>query len=276
MKKITIGIIMTGVLLSGCSSKYGEQITNVNYYPNCYSPIAELRSAESDVQKGTGAGALLGALAGALVGYATTGKGYGAVAGAAAGAAVGAVAGYGLSKYKTESDIQTRLDSYAQAVGADTAEMDTVTASATQARRCYENAFNNARTDFMDKRITTQEFDARYKEIRSGLLEVSNILKDTSVNMTARDKEYRDTLAWEAAQRNLPAPDTKVYTLASAQKGKTRTRVTASPDPQLDQMARQTAAFQTSQTSLEQERTATEKTIDLFDQNAHDLMGLGA
>ncbi|MBQ4133236.1 MAG: hypothetical protein IJD04_05830 [Desulfovibrionaceae bacterium] len=246
MKKFTIGIMMTGMLLSGCASKYGEQITEVNHYPNCYSPIAELRSAESDVQTGAGAGALIGAFMGALAGYAATGKGYGAIAGAAAGATVGAVAGYGLAKHKTESNIRTRLSNYAQAVGADVAQMDTVAASASQARQCYEAAFAAARGDFMNKRITAQEFEARYLEIRSGLLETASILNDVSVNMTARDKEYRETLAWEASQRNLPAPNTEVYSVASSnKKGSKNKPVKASPDPDLDQMAKRPQLLKT-------------------------------
>lgn len=279
MKRLSITLITTGLLLSGCASKYGEQITEVNYYPNCYSPIAELRAGEDNVQTGTGAGAVMGAVMGALVGYAATGKGYGAVAGAAAGAAVGAVAGYGLSKHKTETDIKERLANYAQAVNADTSQMDIVATAAAQSRQCYEAAFNTARDDFKNKRITAAEFEARYQEIRNGLLETAGILDDVSINMTARDKEYRDTLAWEASQRALPAPDPQVYTVANAEtknRSKHAAKPKASPDPELDQMAKQTAAFKNSQAALEQERAATETAISVFDQNAHDIMGIDA
>ena len=31
-------------LLGGCASKYGAQTTQVNYYPQCYSPVAQLRA----------------------------------------------------------------------------------------------------------------------------------------------------------------------------------------------------------------------------------------
>ena len=279
MKKFSIILIAAGLLLSSCASKYGEQITEVNYYPNCYAPIAELRTGEDNVQAGTGAGAAIGAVMGALVGYATTGKAYGAIAGAAAGAAVGAVAGYGLSKHKSEADIQTRLANYAQAINSDTAQMDLVAASASQARQCYESAFNSARDDFKNKRITAGEFEARYKEIRNGLQETAGILNDVSLNMADKDQEYRDTLAWEASQRDLPAPDPQVYTVANAEtKAKSKPSVTpnASPDPELDQMAKQTAAFKNSQAALEQERAATEAAINVFDQNAHDIMGIDA
>ena len=42
-------IVMTclcSLLATGCASKYGAQMTDVHYYPDCYQPIADLRSAE--------------------------------------------------------------------------------------------------------------------------------------------------------------------------------------------------------------------------------------
>lgn len=279
MRKTVFTIAVALFLANGCTSKYGSQITDVNHYPNCYSPIAELRADEKNVQTGTGAGAAIGAFMGALVGYAATGKASGAVAGAATGAVVGGLAGYGIAKHKTESDAKVRLANYAEAVGQDVNQMDVATASANKARQCYEAAFETARTDFKDKRISAAEFQARYKEIRSGLLETANILDNISLNMTEKDKEYREALAWEAQQREMPVPDPAVYTVgssASKATSKPKQSVKASNDPELDAMARQNASFINSQSSLDKEKEATQVAIDVFDQNAHDLMGIGA
>ena len=279
MKKTAFAVLAALLLANGCTSKYGSQITDVNHYPNCYAPIAELRADEKNVQTGTGAGAAIGAFMGALVGYAATGKASGAVAGAATGAVVGGLAGYGIAKHKTESDAKVRLANYAEAVGQDVNQMDVATASASKARQCYEAAFDTARADFKNKRISAAEFEARYKEIRSGLLETANILDNISINMTEKDKEYREALAWEAQQREMPVPDPAVYTVgSSASKGKSKTKqpVKASSDPELDAMARQNASFINSQSSLDKEKEATQAAIDVFDQNAHDLMGIGA
>ena len=279
MRKTAFAVFAALLLANGCTSKYGSQITDVNHYPNCYAPIAELRADEKNVQTGTGAGAAIGAFMGALVGYAATGKASGAVAGAATGAVVGGLAGYGIAKHKTESDAKVRLANYAEAVGQDVNQMDVATASASKARQCYEAAFDTARADFKNKRISAAEFEARYKEIRSGLLETANILDNISINMTEKDKEYREALAWEAQQREMPVPDPAVYTVgSSASKGKSKTKqpVKASSDPELDAMARQNASFINSQSSLDKEKEATQAAIDVFDQNAHDLMGIGA
>ena len=279
MRKTAFAVLAALLLANGCTSKYGSQITDVNHYPNCYAPIAELRADEKNVQTGTGAGAAIGAFMGALVGYAATGKASGAVAGAATGAVVGGLAGYGIAKHKTESDAKVRLANYAEAVGQDVNQMDVATASASKARQCYEAAFDTARADFKNNRISAAEFEARYKEIRSGLLETANILDNISINMTEKDKEYREALAWEAQQREMPVPDPAVYTVgSSASKGKSKTKqpVKASSDPELDAMARQNASFINSQSSLDKEKEATQAAIDVFDQNAHDLMGIGA
>ena len=63
-------IVMTclcSLLATGCASKYGAQTTDVHYYPDCYQPIADLRSAEKSFNTtmvmGTTMGALLGAVA---------------------------------------------------------------------------------------------------------------------------------------------------------------------------------------------------------------------
>ena len=66
-------IVMTclcSLLATGCASKYGAQTTDVHYYPDCYQPIADLRSAEKSFNTtmvmGTTMGALLGAVIGSL------------------------------------------------------------------------------------------------------------------------------------------------------------------------------------------------------------------
>ncbi len=49
--------LLTLCLLStGCAGKYGPQLTQVNYYPQCYRSVAELRQDESSVNTSTGVG----------------------------------------------------------------------------------------------------------------------------------------------------------------------------------------------------------------------------
>lgn len=74
----------------GCASKYGAQTTDVHYYPDCYQPIADLRSAEKSFNTTMVMGTTMGALLGAVIGASQTGKAEGALAGAAIGAGAGA------------------------------------------------------------------------------------------------------------------------------------------------------------------------------------------
>ncbi len=93
MRKLLVVLLCFMLGVSGCASKYGEQITTVKYYPDCYAPIAELRKSEKNVGNKVIGGAMVGALAGALIGAATTGRASGALAGAAIGAAAGGLTG---------------------------------------------------------------------------------------------------------------------------------------------------------------------------------------
>ena len=57
-------LIMALLALPGCASKYGAQRTKVNYYPQCYQPVQQLRDDENYVAKSTATGAVGGALLG--------------------------------------------------------------------------------------------------------------------------------------------------------------------------------------------------------------------
>ena len=64
-------IVMTclcSLLATGCASKYGAQTTDVHYYPDCYQPIADLRSAEKSFNTTMVMGTTMGALLGAVIG----------------------------------------------------------------------------------------------------------------------------------------------------------------------------------------------------------------
>ena len=286
MRKITLFLVVALLISTGCTSKYGNQLTNVNYYPTCYDPIGELRASEERVQTGTGAGLAIGAVLGGLLGYAVTGDATGAVVGAAAGAAVGGVTGYGIAKHRENTNADERMAAYNTEMNNDMSRMDIVTVSAGQARQCYENAFEQARADFKANRITRAEFESRYQEIRSGLVESSSILGEMSTSMASRDQEYNEALVYEAEQKSMPVPDPNVYTLATQyqvdqpvkakNKNKPKAQARASEDPELDQLARQNAEFKNKQVALDKERIATDNAIDVFDQNAQDLMGIGA
>ena len=144
-------IVMTclcSLLATGCASKYGAQTTDVHYYPDCYQPIADLRSAEKSFNTTMVMGTTMGALLGAVIGASQTGKAEGALAGAAIGAGAGAGASYLVAKYNNERDDRVRLASYARDLNADVNSLNRVTAAGQVAYNCYSAKFRAALEDY--------------------------------------------------------------------------------------------------------------------------------
>lgn len=188
------------VLPAGCASKYGDQMTKVNYYPQCYKPVQQLREDENTVARSTATGAIGGGLLGALIGGLATGDVKGALAGAAAGAAAGGVAGNIYGKNRQRQNDQQLLAAYNQQLGADAAAMDRQTAAANLAIQCYNHEFDRIVADYKDGKITKQELQDRYSEIRSGLQETSYVLNQRYDSMVRKDAEYQRVLDTEYAQ----------------------------------------------------------------------------
>ena len=208
-------IVMTclcSLLATGCASKYGAQTTDVHYYPDCYQPIADLRSAEKSFNTTMVMGTTMGALLGAVIGASQTGKAEGALAGAAIGAGAGAGASYLVAKYNNERDDRVRLASYARDLNADVNSLNRVTAA--------------GQVDYKAKRITRAELDQRYAEIKSGLAEASAILGSTLSEADKREAEYRQVLTIEAKKASRPIPPVQTVATTSKKTSKATKTVT--------------------------------------------------
>ena len=217
-------IVMTclcSLLATGCASKYGAQTTDVHYYPDCYQPIADLRSAEKSFNTTMVMGTTMGALLGAVIGASQTGKAEGALAGAAIGAGAGAGASYLVAKYNNERDDRVRLASYARDLNADVNSLNRVTAAGQVAYNCYSAKFRAALEDYKAKRITRAELDQRYAEIKSGLAEASAILGSTLSEADKREAEYRQVLTVEAKKASRPIPPVQTVATTSKKTSKT-------------------------------------------------------
>lgn len=200
-------LLSLALLTPGCASKYGEQRTPVNYYPQCYQPVSDLRADENEVAKSTATGAVGGALIGAAVGGLATGDWKGALAGAAVGGTAGAVGGNIYGKNQQQKRDAAYLAEYAQMLDEDTASMNRVTAAAKVAANCYNQEFDRLIADYKAQRITKKELASRYEEIRSGLQEISYILTQRYDQMKAKDARYEAALAtdYTAAPSVVPA-----------------------------------------------------------------------
>ena len=123
-------LLAAALAMPGCASRYGSPMTKVNYYPQCYRPVQQLRDDENTVARSTAAGAITGGLLGAIVGGLASGDVKGAVAGAAVGATAGGVAGNIYGKKQQRTHDQQLLAQYNRQLGAEAAAMDRQTAAA--------------------------------------------------------------------------------------------------------------------------------------------------
>ena len=218
-------LLLCTVGVTGCTSKYGAQMTKVENYPDCYEPIAELRKSEYGVEKSAAGGALLGALVGAAAGYMATGKAGGAAVGAAAGAAVGGAAGYYLGKTSQDEADAARLARYSSDLDGNISEVDKATAGAKVARLCYERQFAVAVSEFKSGHITKDQFRSRYEEVTSGMQEAAFILGETNKYSTKVAGDYRQAVDTEAERQGVPKQAlNKAPAKASGQKAPAKTK----------------------------------------------------
>ena len=259
---LLIALLTASLLLPGCAaSRYGEQRTRVNHYPQCYRLIHDLRQDEGSEGGSTATGGIAGALLGALVGGLATGKIEGALAGAAVGGATGAVAGNMYGKNQARQRDEAYYQAYARQLGDEAAGMDRATAAARLAAKCYDAQFRQAVGQYRAGQLDRATFQQRYEEIRSGLEETSFILGSTAASMESRDSEYRQALAGHYPQ---PAPSATTAKPARAKK----------PAPQKDasSVAAQAEAWQDSRQELESTRQDVDARLNAYSQTVDNLL----
>ena len=188
--------------MTGCASKYGQQTTHVDRYPQCYAPIQKLREEENSVAKTAAGGAVAGALIGALIGGLATGKIEGAVAGGVVGGVTGGAIGYSQSKQRQMRDQNVRMASYLRDLDGDIAGIDTVNASARYSLQCYDKEFKLLIAEYKSGRISKIELDNAYQEIKSGMGEAEHLLGAAIERNKERDAQYEAALADETRTTN--------------------------------------------------------------------------
>src|SRR6202023_3632609 len=105
-------IIVAGALvLSGCAAPGGTtvpQMTQVNYYPQCYQSVGLLRQQDQQFQQTMAVNTLSGAVGGAALGGLIGRDWQSALIGAAAGAVPAAAAGYASALSQSQPDDEER------------------------------------------------------------------------------------------------------------------------------------------------------------------------
>lgn len=195
----------------GCASRYGTQRTQVQFYPGCYQPIAQLRQSEHSVLKGTAGGAALGVLAGALLGALSSDRGdrgTSAVIGGVVGGVAGGMAGNVYAQKQQIADENRRMASYLEDLEGDISGLDIVSASARTSLQCYDHQFQNLVGNIRAKRISRGQAEMMFSEIRSGREEAIAILGQAETQGRELDRQYQAALAEEEHVLAQPAQTT--------------------------------------------------------------------
>jgi outer membrane lipoprotein SlyB len=263
LKKTPACILLTAALLcGGCSSKYGPRQATVDYYPECYAPIQELRSSESDFGGTVVFGAVLGALLGAAIGAMSSGDSRGALIGAGMGAAAGTIGGHAYARNREQQQEAERFDAYARALDADSAQANSAVLAAREANRCYTERYELAFAQYQENKIGKPGLDARLTEIRDGLSEAEYILGELSNNIAAKHNEYTATLREEASAMGRPAP--------AVESGRTVERTSADP---LADLAYRTEDLNARRNELEAQREEMRRRLQQYDEAQRAVSG---
>lgn len=204
--------------LAGCASKYGNPNTQVNYYPKCYQPIADLRQRENQVGKSTLGGAVIGALGGALLGLLTgDGRWQGALMGAAVGGVSGSMVGHAYGTREKELDDNRRMAAYLENLDGDIYNMDISAAAAQTSLNCYDQQFQVLLAAIRAKKIDRQSAAARFAEIQSGREEAIAILGDVARAGTNLEQQYKEAFILEEQEMQMQPQGSPARTASKKQ-----------------------------------------------------------
>lgn len=211
-RAVVVVTMILSFLVSGCASQFGKQTTVVNYYPECYEPIAKLRQEEKSFVTNIAAGALIGAAAGAIIGGLVAG-GRGALIGAGIGAVAGGGIGAAVAKYNQVKNDQQRRAMLSRDMATEAATLDRVGVSAALATKCYKEQFERLLADYKAGNMPKEEFQARSVEIITALNEISTITKNFNGEAAKRLEQYQTVMDNEAKKDNTTLPPVKAVPL---------------------------------------------------------------
>jgi hypothetical protein len=202
-------IIVAGTLvLAGCAAPGGTtvpQMTQVNYYPQCYQSVGLLRQEDQQFQQVMAVNTLAGAAGGAALGViASRGDWRGALIGAAAGALVAASTTYASAKMQQEANAERRQLLIANDMSHDYGEMQRAVLAARQADYCYGMEYNQLAANVRRGVVPKPEAAQRFAEIDQGEHEVAAILGEYGKKSMASVQQYQAAFNQEAQQMNIP------------------------------------------------------------------------
>ena len=185
--------LVASLALAGCVAPGGTtvpQMTKVNYYPQCYQPVQQLRQADQQFAQTMAINTALGAAGGAALGGIIGGNWQSALYGAVAGGAVAAAGTYAQQRQQ-EADAERRATLISNDMYHDSSEMQRAVVAARQANSCYNRAFNQVAAGVRRSTMPREEARLRFAEIYDGQRETAAILAQYGKKANDSVQEYQ-------------------------------------------------------------------------------------
>ncbi|MBV8336622.1 MAG: hypothetical protein JO358_14495 [Alphaproteobacteria bacterium] len=186
--------LVASLSLAGCVAPGGTtvpQTTKVNYYPQCYQPVQQLRQADQQFAQTMAINTALGAAGGAALGGLISKNWQGALYGALAGGATAAAGTYAQARFQQEADDERRAALMSNDLYHDSSEMQRAVVAARQANNCYNSAFNQVASGVRRGTMPREEARLRFAEIYDGQRETAAILAQYGKKANDSVQEYR-------------------------------------------------------------------------------------
>lgn len=273
MTKTGTTLAVASFVLAACAAPGGTsvpQMTRVNYYPQCYQSVGQLRQQDQQFQQTMAANTIGGALTGAALGGLISGNWRGAALGALAGGVTAASATYAAARAQEADDERRRL-LIANDLSHDSSEMQRAVIAARQADNCYGYAYAQLVAGVRRGAISRPEAAQRFAEIDQGGHEVAAILAEYGKKSMASAQQYQAAFDQEAqrlnttpsqllAEASSPAPPPPSHGRAPAPRATTHVTTQSQNTRQLAQnynrLNQQVSEINQEQTTIEHTATA--------------------
>jgi hypothetical protein len=280
--KTGMTIATVSVVLAACAAPGGTtvpQMTTVNYYPQCYQSVGQLRQEDQQFQQTMAVNTIGGALTGAALGGLISGNWRGAALGALAGGMTAATATYASARAQEADDERRRL-MIANDLSHDSSEMQRAVLAARQADNCYGYAYAQLVAGVRRGAISKPEAAQRFAEIDQGEHEVVAILAQYGKKSMASAQQYQAAFDQEAQRLNTsptqlladagsaPPPSSSSHARAPAP----APRATAHVSQNTRQLAQNYNRLNQQVSEINQEQSTIEHTATA---RRNDMQGLG-
>jgi hypothetical protein len=279
--KTGMTIAAASFVLAACAAPGGTtvpQMTRVNYYPQCYQSVGQLRQEDQQFQQQMAVNTAAGALTGAALGGLISGNWRGAALGALAGGVTSATATYATARAQ-EADDERRRMLIANDLSHDSSEMQRAVIAARQADNCYGYAYAQLVAGVRRGAMSKPEAAQRFAEIDQGEHEVAAILAEYGKKSVASREQYQAAFDQEAQRLNTtpnqlladagsPPPASSSRTRAAAP----APRATAPVSQNTRQLAQNYNRLNQQVSEINQEQSTIEHTATA---RRNDMQGLG-